>query len=1532
MTRRRLVALVSAIVLASLGILVFATGFFVTHTSMGRDKLRDLIKPFIAGKFPNATFYLGQISGSFIGSITLDTLAIRDKRGELFLSTGRVTVGYNWRDLVDNRVKIQHADVQHPYLHFVQHSNGEWNFKEIFAGPKNNVPSLPKDLNTRNWGDYIVVDSARTRGATFLLTLPWHPDDSLRGVKRDSVIRAHLTNPAKAVTKTFDGYGRTYAWRNAHGLISHARLADPDSDKKFGQQFRVDTLSADEFEPTFKFRNVTANVRHQGDSIWFDVPHFDMPASTGTGQGRVWWGSELPTRYDIAIRGDSVSLDDVNWVYPTLPRIGGGKLDLAIKNDPDPKKLQIVDFKLTKMDVRSTKSHLIGDMTFSIGAPILLVRNVDLRAEPMDFDLIRTLNGKPFPVDWQGQLFGTVKAGGGPLTHFYVDDARGRFEDAHVPGAVSRFAAKGELDILQPAFTAFHGLYVDAGSIDLRSIEYLYPAFPRLKGFVSGTATLDSSWLDVRFSNAHLTHQDGPGEPTQVSGSGRITYGDPFMIYDVSLDAQPLSLTMLARSYPIPLRGLVSGPIHAKGSSPDLELSMSLQGNEGAFSYDGRLDIDSIGGYGVQGRGQFSALNLATLLDNAKIPTGVASGHYDIDVAGKTAASLEGSAHLDVERTVIDSINVYPSYASLRFGGGKLTVDSMFVRTAAARLTASGGIGLPKGIADSLSFTVTADSLGGLLRPYLAKPDTIRLGAAATLPDSMTGFLKLQGVAAGTLDAFDVAGQLLGTDLYFNKQRADTVVASFAVRDALHSRVGSAQIRMKAGSVAGVVLDSINGDLGLTDSTHARFSVAAVSHNGPTATAAGTWSAPRGLHTLAIDSLGFGLVNDQWRLAGPAHLAIDSVGNMQLDSLVLRNADSASIALSGSIPSAGGATLAQLRGSRLPLRDFGVLAQLPDTIIGLGDVAVSITGTKAKPQITSNAMLRAIKWNGVDIDSVAGNGQYRDGRINVALNMSPKGQPVVSGTASLPYDVALFSIKPRNDSLSAALRADKTDLSIFQTLLPRGVTLSGVLSVDSLNVHGTLRAPVFGGGLRILNGSAQLATLGVAWTDINGAVSGSGTTSGQDSIQVNLNASSQGDISGTVSIGGWVKNLLQPKANQPLAITITANSFHIYDRRTVADVYLTTTQPLRLTGSVQSAVLTGAMFVDRSAIFLADRDLARKRAVQLIADASARSGGVNLPASFSTLMTNLTISNVPVRLGNDVRLRSAEANVRLAGELQLTTSTAQSTRTLASTGQLVPRLALEGSLNTVGGTYNLNLGLVQREFQVLPDGKVAFNGPPDNPTLDIRAQYNVKQVRDRDLGILVHLYGPLLPNPVISFQSTAEYDISQSDLLSYMITGRPGFDFSSNQTQVLSAFLAPTLSAVTSSALRQSLGSRLDMIQFQLGTGGSTSESGTQSTVGNQFSNYLFGSTIGAEQQFGNNLFLSVNTGLCQFSGNNSPALNSLVGAKVEYRFQPTFSTQVAYDPPTYGRTGACGTGQSIIGLVPTPGQFSLGFFHTWRF
>src|SRR5262249_50914991 len=148
--------------------------------------------------------------------------------------------------------------------------------------------------------------------------------------------------------------------------------------------------------------------------------------------------------------------------------------------------LHVVNYQLTKMDVKSTGSHLTGDMTFAVGGPVLVVKDVKLSAQPVDFDLLRTLNGKQFPVDWRGQLYGSVRARGGPLNRFVVDEGEALFRDAHVRGAVSRVGGHGELDILQPALTAFHSFDVNASSVDLRSIEFLFPNFPRLNGTLAG--------------------------------------------------------------------------------------------------------------------------------------------------------------------------------------------------------------------------------------------------------------------------------------------------------------------------------------------------------------------------------------------------------------------------------------------------------------------------------------------------------------------------------------------------------------------------------------------------------------------------------------------------------------------------------------------------------------------------------------------------------------------------------------------------------------------------------------------------------------------------------------------------------------------------------------------------------------------------------------------------------------------------------------------------------------------------------------
>lgn len=1521
--------LVSAITFGVLGILAIGLVLFLTRTSTGRDQMRRVIAPFVASKIQGGKVYIGTLGGNFINEITVDSFAIRDKDDELFVSTGRISVSFDLRDIADYRLFFRRARIERPYVHLIQHQDGSWNFRRIFASGK---PEGPKPLETprRKFGDYVVVDSAWATNGTFLLTQPWRPADSLDRRGRDSSIKEHVEDPRGLVKLRKDGYARTYTWTNAHGLIRHARIADRDSNH-LGRRFIVDTISVDEYEPTFKFRKLSGDIKHLGDSIWLDVPHFELPASRASATGKVWWGSNRPMRVNIAIHGDTVSLDDVNWAYKTLPRTGGGALDLVIQNDP--RNERIMDYHLRKMDVRSMNSRLVGNMSFGVGAPVLLVRHVDLRADPVDFDLIKQLNGKPFPYDWRGQLFGTAKGPGGPVTNFVLSDVRGSFRDAHVPGAVSRFAARGELDILFPAYTAFHGFQVDAEALDLRTIRYLNKNFPPLGGIIAGRATLDSSWLDVRFSDADITHQDGPGDPSHLTGSGRVTFGD-LMTYDVALDAQPLSLTMLARSYPmLAFRGLVSGPIRAKGQAPTLELETTLQGSNGALSFAGRVDVDSIGGYGAHGRGSFSALNVGGLLDKPKIPVGLLSGRYEADVAGETAAQLQGSVQLDLDATTIDSVRVYPTKARVEFADGRMKlVDSVRVQAVPGTLIARGGFGLPKGRPDSLDLTATVDSLGGFRR-WLGTRDTTVLSATVAVIDSLSGSAEFRGRVSGTMDSFSITGTATGSELYLNQDRSQSAKVTVALRDLPSAANGIVELKLDTLSFGSLALETVGGSLALRDPKNARFSASALSKNGPTLAAIGEWSRLASGHRVTLDSLGLSVADARWQLASRAHIEIDSAGGVRLDSATIRNRDSAVVVVAANVPVEGSAS-AQLRGSRIPLLDLGTLAQLRDSITGVADINVDVTGTKLQPVIAANADLRSMTWGSVQIDGVRAKGDYRSGRFLFDLDAMRRGRSALTAKGSWPAAVTLFSMSPRNDTVSATFEADTTDLEVVKTLIPalRSSEVKGRLTAK-FDVAGTSRAPEVSGSLRIIDGQARVPQLGVTISSINGSVVGTRKGVGQDSLSIGLTASTsapRGQRAGSIQLGGYVKNLLQANNQQSFGLWLTSNRFHALNLRSTAELYLSTTDTIRLTGTTKSPTLRGGLVVDEGSIYLADSDIARKQSVDITAETDSvlarRSPLVD------TLMTYLRVDGVNITLGEDVRLRSAEANVKLSGSLQLQASTNRSRRIVSSTGALIPLFDLDGVLETESGTYKLTLGPVQREFSVLTGGTVTFDGDPNNPLLDIRAQHNVRRPGDRDLGVIVTVTGRLLPYPNLGLTSNAEYAIAQSDLVSYLLIGRAGFDYGANAGayQQFAAVFAPTLSALASDQFRQRLGlsSFVDAFQFQLGTSNQSLGAANNNLA---ITDYLYSSTIGAEKQF-KNVFLSLNTGFCGLqpgTGSNYDLRNA-IGAKAEVRFMPALSVKLSYDPPQRG--GGCGL-QNSIGLLPmTQGQVGFSFLHTWRF
>src|SRR6476646_8767577 len=197
MTRRRFVVLVALCTLVVLGLIGVCVGTFLLHTETGQAGLRRTIQQQVAGSM-KGKLYLGPMSGNFFTGVTIDSLELRDDEDSVFVATGRVKLEYDVRDIVDRRLHFRRVEVEHPVVVLRQHENWSWNFKRMFSihGPRQgNGPE-------RGFGDYIVLDSTHVRNASFRVTIPWHPDDSLRGARRDSAIRVNIARKDHEIRRT----------------------------------------------------------------------------------------------------------------------------------------------------------------------------------------------------------------------------------------------------------------------------------------------------------------------------------------------------------------------------------------------------------------------------------------------------------------------------------------------------------------------------------------------------------------------------------------------------------------------------------------------------------------------------------------------------------------------------------------------------------------------------------------------------------------------------------------------------------------------------------------------------------------------------------------------------------------------------------------------------------------------------------------------------------------------------------------------------------------------------------------------------------------------------------------------------------------------------------------------------------------------------------------------------------------------------------------------------------------------------------
>jgi translocation and assembly module TamB len=325
---------------------------------------------------------------------------------------------------------------------------------------------------------------------------------------------------------------------------------------------------------------------------------------------------------------------------------------------------------------------------------------------------------------------------------------------------------------------------------------------------------------------------------------------------------------------------------------------------------------------------------------------------------------------------------------------------------------------------------------------------------------------------------------------------------------------------------------------------------------------------------------------------------------------------------------------------------------------------------------------------------------------------------------------------------------------------------------------------------------------------------------------------------------------------------------------------------------------------------------------------------------------------VSVTLGDEVWLKSKEANIKLGGSLNVTRAREERDAGYASfdrdllsdTTKSAPKytLALAGTLSADRGTYRLDLGPVQREFQV-QSGKITFFGTSDfNPAIDVTAGYRVKVANRPDIAVQARIVGNFYPQPALELTSS-DASLAQSDLVSYLATGRPAAELNSltaNGVQRAIDILAPTGAAKLNQTLRDQF-SFMDLFQIQSGTASDQSLGTGPLSTKDQVIGIFASTRLGGEKQISDRLFLSFSTGLCQaFSAGSDDQNSGLRGlgnsieGKVEYRFPLTgpnrLSLRGGLDPSA--NSLRCGGANSVRGFVATPQQWGLSIFRSWSF
>jgi len=336
-------------------------------------------------------------------------------------------------------------------------------------------------------------------------------------------------------------------------------------------------------------------------------------------------------------------------------------------------------------------------------------------------------------------------------------------------------------------------------------------------------------------------------------------------------------------------------------------------------------------------------------------------------------------------------------------------------------------------------------------------------------------------------------------------------------------------------------------------------------------------------------------------------------------------------------------------------------------------------------------------------------------------------------------------VRKNNSPISGGVALQWPDLAFLTLLSPDLGQVAGAMSLD-LDIGGTVAEPTLDG-----RGAWTAGRIAVpAWGLIVDRIEA--TARSRDGRALTFDATGRaGD--GELKLTG--STALDPAQGWPTKLKLTGTGVEAVQRPD-AQVYVS--PDLDVDVALPDVRVSGAVSVPRAMI----------KITSLPAEAVAPSPDavVHGDAAPKRAQAPLRLSSrINLLLGDDVHYNGLNLDTRVTGGLRLD---ADANRSPTASGTL----ALAGSYNAYGQTLQLERGLL------------LFNGPLDNPGLDVRAARTIETTVNtaEPIRVGVELTGTLKAPRTRVISTPA---MSEADALSYLLLGRPLTNAAGSETATL---------------------------------------------------------------------------------------------------------------------------------------------------